>query len=231
MDQTFTDTPEAETDCTVLNRLCLQGPDPLFLALSCPAEFNMLCGLLGLAATDGMWAIREAHEKGPGALLDADNGIPYVIEGGPVDPRFETIPWKREALWLVLASVSDTTEEDYKKDISFVERMQRAMGAGIQLAFRCRSIADGYGPASLHAHMSLNSFYNSTVFTQDAQGVPRTDVDHGFYIGYKRGFKAVAVHHGNKTFYGTVPGTTLDEQGIKVDVKVSETYGFVRDLE
>lgn len=215
----------SERDCTILNRAFLQGPDPLFLMETCPREFSALCGLLKLDVAEGCDAIERAHWQGPGVLLDADGGI--TLGGNYTDPRFETTPWKREALWLVLASVSDTTEEDYKKDITFAERMQRAMGAGIQLARKCRRIADGYGPVSLHAHMSLANFDRTTVFTE-VGGVPITDVDHGFYIAYKKGHQVAGVRHGDKTFYGTIPGTTLDEQGIKVDVKVSESYGFVR---
>lgn len=218
----------SERDCTVLNRCFLQGPDPLFLMETCSKEFTTLCEMLRLDEAEGRDAIERAHWEGPGVLLDADKGI--GLSACVEDERFETTPWKREALWLILASVSDTTEEDYKQDVTFVERLQRAMGAGIQFAFQIRRIADGYRTPATLALMALTKFDNTTVFTQDARNIPTTDQDIGFYLAYKRGHPAAAVHHGDKTFYGTIPGTTLDEQGIQVDVKVSESYGFVRDL-
>jgi hypothetical protein len=237
MDRVYASESSAERDCTVLNRAFLQGPDPLFLMETCPKEFTALCGELDLSEVLGRDAIEQAHWRGPGILLDGQ-GIPldYLKQKrrallGQSDEPLTPISdaWKREALWLILASLSDTTEEDYKKDITFIERLQRVTAAAINFGdLLTRYSERPVGPMGT-ALQALNEFDASTVFTRDAQGIPLTDVDHGFYIGYKRGYEVVGVHHGDKTFYGTVPGTTLHEQGVKVDVNVSESYGFVRD--
>jgi len=244
MDRVFEDTPEAVRDCTVLNRALIQGPDPLFLMETCPAQFESLCRHLGLTTECGRDAIEQAHWRGPGVLL-AGTGLPTDWRDPETGSKLLGMsdfkePWLREALWLVLASVSDTTEEGYQKDTSILVRMQRAMRAGTNLEANLKTYhmallsgAAGSRPefrsALTDAFLAAEKFIATTVFTPDANGIPVTDVDAGFYVGYKRGFKVMGVRAGDKVFYGTTPDTTLDAQGVKVDEKVSESYGFVRD--
>ena len=63
------DTPASERDCTVLNRLLVQGPDPLYLMETCPEEFARICQDLGLDVAAGRDAIESAHWQGPAVLL------------------------------------------------------------------------------------------------------------------------------------------------------------------
>jgi hypothetical protein len=225
-DRVFGTDPASERDCTILNRAFLQGPDPLFLMEMCPLHFAELCEEIGIDPRDGRDAIEQAHWRGPGVLLDGQ-GIPFDADAD--DARFHSPAWKREALWLVLAHVSDTTEEDYGKDITFLERMRKVTNAASQLGRLHALYLNGDVGAIDSALIALDKFNRDTLFTQDANGVPLTDQDAGFYVGYKRGMKVVAVHHGDKTFYGTTPDTTLAEQGVTVEVDVSPTYGFIRD--
>jgi hypothetical protein len=222
MDRVLAVSPEAERDCTVLNRALIQGPDPLYLTEVCPTEFEELCLALGLSAEDGRKAIESAHWTGPGCLL--------LGTGLPVDcTDFSDIPkeWRQEALWLVLASMSDCTEEGYQAKITLVQRFQRQARAISNLsrfAYGRRSLGD----VMFKAIGALRVFNKATVFTFDERGFPHTDRDEGFYIGYKAGHKVVGVKAGNNIFYGTTPDTTLAEQGVVVDVNISPSYGFVR---
>ena len=228
MDRVFSEDPLAVQDCTVLNRALYQGADPLLLSLLCPDPFQALCHALGLDEATGTAAIGDAHVRGPAVLLGSAGGIPLDLQvpGRGQDPDATPISWRKEALWLVLAGLSDTTEEGYTEGATILDRLRRMTVATAAFHALCGAATSPWGAAIT----SLRKFEASTTFTLNADGVPMSDVDHGFYVGYKRGFPAVAVHHGDKTFYGTVPGTTLDEQGIVVDVKVSESYGFVRDI-
>jgi len=222
MDLTFSEDPAAVQDCTVLNRVLVQGPDPLLLALICPDEFKEICASLNLTEASGMEAIQSAHWRGPGILLEGQ-GLPLDFKG-----PFEDISgaWRREALWLFLASMSDCTEEGYGSGITLVERMRRITRSTNRLS----RLAYGrtLGDIMFNALTAMRAFHTSTLMMPDANGVPVTNVDHGFYIGYKAGYKVVGVKAGNNTFYGTTPDTTLAEQGVKVDVNISESYGFVR---
>lgn len=230
MDRVFAETPEAERDCTILNRAFLQGPDPLFLMETCPTEFRDLCGLLALTLEEGRDAIESAHWQGPGVLLEGTGLPPRQIEESDLgDDHRPPLAWRREMLWLCLAALSDTTEEDYKPDVTMLERLRRAMASGQRFAVLMTGVS-GTSPVHL-ALGALHQFEASCVWADDANGVPVCDEDAGFYIGYKRGWKVVGVRHGNKTFFGTTPDTTLEEQGVKVDEKVSESYGFVRHEE
>lgn len=226
MDKVLSDDPVAVRDCTVLNRCLIQGIDPLLMTELCPDDFRSLCIDLGLTEESGRDAIEQAHVRGPGILLDpVHGGLPskdYV--GSSTSPE----SWRREALWLVLAGLSDTTEEGYTPDTSILERLRRVVAA--TTAFHCLIMESGSSTAWGEAIVALRKFEASCVWTTDAQGIPLTTEDHGFWAGYRAGHQCVAVTHGDKTFYGCIPGITLDSLGIKVDEKVSESYGFVRDL-
>ena len=229
IDRVMDSSAEAERDCTVLNRAFLQGPDPLFLMETCPDAFDEICGLLGLRTFDGRAAIEAAHWQGPGVLLGGATGIDPTIPCGA--PQWEAEEWKAEALWLILAAVSDTTEEEYIPSITFTERLRRVIRAGVKLQGLLDEIlADPWLSATDMAACSLRAFQSKTTFTLNSAGIPVSDSDIAFYLGYKQGHPVVGVHCGDKTFYGTRPGLTLAEQGIRVDVAVSESYGFVRDV-
>lgn len=225
MDRIVGTSDEAVRDCIVVNRLFVQGPDPLFLMESCPNEFRDLCRNVGLSEADGREAIEAAHWQGPAVLLD----------GTGLDPH---LPWlddmtslsaahRREMLWLLLAECSNCTEDGYQSDVSLKSRIQRAASACLTL-----SRAVGTDPLTLvgDACRASQRFIKTTTFTKDPNfGVPYTDQDHGFYVGYKAGYKVVAVRAGSLIFYGTGPSTTLENEGIKVDKSISPTFGIVFD--
>jgi hypothetical protein len=216
----FAETPEAERDCTLLNRLLSQGPDPLFMMETCPGEFARLCNALGIQESKGREAIEKAHEQGPGCLL-LGNGIPGVRTSPVRDLPPE---WKCEILWLVLASLSDCTDEGYKEEVTVRERLQRAATAMTSLAlFASRTWS--LTAMLEQAHRALAKFRRETKF-EVVNGVPTTDQDIGFYLGYKAGHPVIAVKAGTMTFYGTIPGTTLDQHGVKVDKEISPSYGI-----
>lgn len=223
MDRVLSEDPAAVRDCTVLNRALIQGPDPLFLMETCPEAFEALCDHLNLPVEQGRDAIEKAHWQGPGVLL-LDRGLPPKIE--PTDHI--PVEWAREALWLILASMSDCTEQGYGGEISIVERLRRVATATSSMTMTTASLEaeDGMAPFRI-AIEEMQKFVDTTSFTEDANGIPLTDVDHGFYVGYKRGFKAVAVKAGTLTFYGTTPDTTLEAQGITVDKSISPSFGIV----
>lgn len=228
MDRVYGTDPASERDCTVMNRAFLQGPDPLFLMEVCPKEFHDLCENLGLDEAVGRDAIERAHWSGPGVLLPkGSTGIP--VGAHQSDPIFDTTEAKCEALWLILASLSDTTEEDYQRDITLLERLQRVTRSAIRFASRIYTYNNCSRDPFYTALRALDTFNARAVFTTDDKGIPHTDVDEGFYLAYKAGHKIAAVRYGDKTFYGCAGGTTLDEHGVTVDVKVSEAYGFVRN--
>lgn len=221
MDKVMSDSPEDVEDCTVLNRTLIQGADPLLLMRLCPHQFRDLCNNLGLSEAEGRDAIEQAHVQGPAVLLDGERGIPT----GPLICETFPLAWRKEALWLVLAGLSDTTEEGYTPDTTILERLRRVTKATTAFADCTRSSAHPWQQAI----GALREFTESCKWTVDPKwGVPLCTEDHGFYIGYKAGHKCVAVTHGDKTFYGCIPGVTLDSLGIEVDEKVSESYGFVR---
>jgi hypothetical protein len=207
------DDPQSIQDCTVLNRLFNQGPDPLFLSLVSSADFAELCWTLHLSLRSGQEAIQRAHDQGPGALL-VDKGFQPGAALGPMNTP--------EVLWLVLAGASNCTEAGYSEDVSMVERIRRAMAA----VHRLRTIVAG-GEELVAAAQTLREFESRTVFTTGPNGVPTTDRDEGFYVAFRAGHKIAAVKADGLTFYGTIPGTSLDAEGIKVDKKISDQFGIV----
>jgi hypothetical protein len=82
-----------------------------------------------------------------------------------------------------------------------------------------------FGLAMSLALSALSVFDVQTRFTFE-DGIPMAGSDIGFYIGYKQGYKVVGAQINDKVFYGTMPGTTLEEQGVQVDVQISPTYGY-----
>lgn len=224
MERVLSDDPVAVQDCTVLNRATIQGPDPLLIMLLCPWQFTSLCRCLGLTDVQGRKAIEMAHVQGPGVLLEG-TGIPANLMDTWQEGQTLSLSWRKEALWLVLAGLSDTTEEGYTEETSILERFRRVTKA--TSAFHEMMIHPQCNPWT-QAIVALKKFEASCVWTMDARGIPLTTEDHGFWAGYRAGHRCVAVTHGDKTFYGTIPGETLQSCGVTVDEKVSESYGFVR---
>lgn len=220
-------TPQAERDCTVLNRLLIQGPDPLYLMESTPGWlFADLCSGLGLDLEVGRAAIESAHWQGPAVLLGEGSGIRRGET--PKEPSLDN---RREALWLILASMSDCTEEGYVEEVSLQDRIRRANAAVAKLAHTLATVA--YTDATLWdlALESLDRFYSTTEFKwnrDDPTDIPTTTEDHGFYIGYKEGFSCVRVIAPNGlAFIGTPPEHSLAEQGITVDKEISPQFGII----
>lgn len=215
------DSPEAQRDCTVLNRLLIQGPDPLYLMESTPGwMFADLCTGLELDVDVGRDAIEKAHWQGPGVLLGNGKGMPTE---GIADGDIVT-DWRREALWLVLASMSDCTEEGYSEETTLRDRIKRANAAVAKLAYH---LAKGDDLWAL-ALKSLEKFNATTAFEVDAKGIPHATEDHAFYVLYKQGYKCVAVHtDGGPIFYGTTPDSSLAAWGVEVDKELSPQFGLV----
>lgn len=221
------DNEDAVRDSMVLNRLFLQGPDPFYLMEACPKAFANLCQLLYLTAEDGRRAILSAHEQGPAILLDDRGGIP--LDPSVADFHYfwqDREEWRREGLWLLLASFSDCTEEEYRPSLTMLERIQRATAASTKLEDYV--VWNHNHQHNWDAHAKLAEFHKGTEITLDERGFPHVTKDEGFYIAYKAGHK-VCVYDTPKglKFYGTVPSTTLDAEGIVVDKKISEQYGIV----
>jgi hypothetical protein len=213
------DDSQAVRDCTVINRLFIQGADPLFIMEAAPVVFARLCEALGLDVDAGRKAIESAHWQGPGCLLDGTG-----LSGDPCDLSTLSEANRTEALWLVLAACSDCTEEGYGEDTSLTERVQRGLAAALKVL---DILAKPYRVLDA-ANASLRDFVATTEFTPDPRfGKPMSDQDHGFYVGYKQGHTCVAVQAGSLTFYGTVPSTTLEDEGVTVDKPLSPQFGIV----
>jgi hypothetical protein len=223
------ETPEAERDCTVLNRMLIQGPDPLFIMEACPEEFGRLCGGFDLTPAEGREAIEKAHWMGPGALLEGKGLDPeWMNPGGPDGIEFiADVPkaHRTEALWLVLASLSDCTEEGYGSDATLLDRIRKAADAAMGMA----KIAELETIDLMDvACDTAKKFLTETPWRTDPLfGKPLADGDHAFYVGYKLGHPCVAATSGELTFYGTIPSTSLAEQGVTVGKELSPQFGIV----
>lgn len=217
----------AARDCTVMNRLFLQGPDPLYLMETCPKAFAFLCRRLDLTEANGREAILSAHERGPSVLLDDRGGIPLDPSVADFHYRWQdSQEWRREGLWLLLASFSDCTEEEYRPSLTMLERIQRATAAAVK--FEQYTSDWRNNQPWWDAHAKLAEFNKSTVFVSDERGIPHCTKDEGFYLAYKAGHRVCAYDTPKGlTFYGTTSSTTLDAEGIVVDKKISEQYGIV----
>jgi len=223
------DSPEARRDCTMLNRMLIQGPDPLYLMEACPEVFEQLCNTLALTVEQGTQGVETAHWQGPGI---------FFVDGTGLDPSFmnpteedgidsiEDLPvhTRQEILWLILAGNSDCTEDGYGDKVSQLERIRRQATAISRLTWHCR---DESLDLIDHALDFMNEFIATTPIVFDENGIPHSNADHAFYVLYKQGYKAAAVHTPTKTtFWGTVPGTSLEKQGIEVARVLSPQFGL-----
>jgi hypothetical protein len=202
---------QAVTDATMLNRMLIQGPDPLFIMQSSPDYFAELCRRLDLTVEEGTEAIESAHNQGPGVFLREDLGLTEANWASSLENETRM----KEALWLILASISDCTEGGYPAEVSMTERIRRAMAPAVELA----EIINGNRAAKqglvLHAIAELTKRMRVAEFTKDPDfGKPMGDDDFAFYVGYKLGHSCVAVQQGPLTFFGTIPGTTLEAEGV-----------------
>jgi len=222
--------PEAERDCTILVRLLVQGPDPLYLMETYPRSFSNLCVLLALSEDLGRKAIEAAHWQGPATLFEEGTlGMPLDRDAVLLKVRemesLAVLPlgWRQEILWLLMAQCSDCTEEGYKEKTTLLERIQRATTAGGRLQDLTKL---GMEEVCIQAFRTLGDFIDKTPVETDDAGHPHTNVDHGFYVLYKRGHECVAVHTEKDIFWGTIPSTSLEEQGVQVDKLVSPQFGI-----
>jgi hypothetical protein len=236
--------PTAVRDCVVLNRLLVQGPDPLYLMETCPTRFAEMCDLLGLSVEDGRAGIESAHWQGPAVLLDG-TGLPFSIEEAKAKYLRTSGPWgqewalplkvKQEIVWLLLASFSDCTEEGYTEDMSITQRLRRATSAAC--AFD-RVIAHEMLPGAAIPEVSTYNFVRAAIHAAktfkdksplflDKYGYPHTENDSGFFVAYKAGYHIAAVHTTGPTFWGTTPSASLAELPFKVGKEISPTFGLV----
>jgi len=214
------ETPEAERDCTVLNRLLSQGADPLFIMEAAPIEFEVLCDMMRVTVDEGRQAIENAHWMGPATLLGDGSGLDVD------DLKWDCKQKRLEGLWLILAACSDSTEQGYTEETTILERVRRAFNA-VSTLRGAMSLDGSVLNLDQFAQGKLRDFIESTKFEVDEDGVPHATEDHSFYVLYKQGYKCVAVHTDGPTFYGTTPDTTLEEQGISVDKEISPHFGLV----
>lgn len=216
---------------TLLSRMFLQGADPLFIAKMAQNGVRILAHGLGISPHEVMVAIEGAHKMGPGIFCGEDGSWSGEVED--FEPHHAA-----EVAWLVLASFSHDNEHGYTNQ-SAEERM--ALAFRHVLAFN--SWAETLMVEASHKDINefrqwklqqilefaahkLADFRGATEFRMDG-GVPTTDQDVGFYIGYKRGFTCVAVEAPGMTFYGCPPGHTLEGEGVKVDKQISPQFGIV----
>lgn len=173
----LTESEAGVRDCTILNRALIQGPDPLFLMVTCPKLFTALCGELGLSLEEGTWAIESAHWQGPAVLLD---GVGLSVESRQKARADLPLKLRQEALWLVLASVSNCTEEGYKAEVSLVDRFVRLNEAVARLESKLTGFVEFCRSPVESALFEMAKFQTSTPFVLDERGIPHTNVDHGF---------------------------------------------------
>lgn len=234
--------PTAVRDCVVLNRLLVQGPDPLYLMETCPTRFAEMCGLLDLPVEEGRAGIEAAHWQGPAVLLDG-TGLPFTEEEAKakylvVEPQYgRTRAWnlstkvKQEIVWLLLASFSDCTEEGYTEDMSITQRLRRATSAACAFDRYIESKVHSTVPAIFDlvftAIEAAKTFKDKSPLFLDKYGYPHTENDSGFYVAYKAGYHIAAVHTTGPTFWGTTPSASLAELPFKVGKEISPTFGLV----
>jgi len=210
------ESPEAARDATVMNRLFTQGADPLFLMEAAPDVFSNLCKSLGLDVAKGREAIEKAHWMGPATLLGDGCGVQ--------NPHAHLSDQEAcEVLWLYLAYFSDCVEDGYGEDITFLQRVQKAVSCVINLTAEMFS-GDSIRRTALDA---LKKFKETANLIFDEQGRPHSDQDHAFYVAYKAGHPCCCVHTPTLDFWGTTDTTTLEKQGITVDKQISPCFGIV----
>ena len=225
------DDPVAERDCTVMVRLLIQGPDPLFLMEACPEEFRICCQAVGLSVDQGRDGIERAHWHGPGVLLE---GTGINVGGEVPNLKDLSLANRQELLWLILADLSVCTEEGYTDKFSLGDRLRVAAKVISTLTLFAQTVQDSsfkglYRSIVIH----LEKWQSETEFRTDLpgmEGIPFAVEDHGFYLGYKSGHSVVAVRAGNNLFIGTVPSTSLEAQGIAVDKEISPQFGIRFDF-
>jgi hypothetical protein len=220
-----------EKDCTVVNRMLTQGPDPLFLMEAAPTPFFVLRDALYLDDETARAAINLAHIRGPASLFEeGTTGLPWEPRKGVALKEY-TAHERAEMLWILLAFHSDCTEGSYKDDVTLKTRIEKAIAAALRLqAF----IPESYTRAERGAFLLEQVFFRLTDYRkttrawEDEEGHPHTEADHGFYVLYKEGHKCVACHdQGGSVFWGTTPDTTLKEQGVVVEKEITPHYGIV----
>ena len=209
------ESPEAARGATLLNRLFIQGADPLFLMEAAAGTFEKLCFELQLDPAKGRDAIEKAHWMGPATLLDGKGW-----DGLTTDL---TEMHKCEIVWLHLANMSDCVEDGYGEQVSFKERITRAFTCVEAMASVNLDRAD----ILVDAALALEDFRDTANFTLDDKNFPHSDQDHAFYVAYKTGHKVCCVHTPTMDFWGTTDATTLEEQGITVDKPISPHFGIV----
>ena len=223
-EKSCSDLPQDVRDCTVLLRMLVSGPDPLYLMETCPESFTRLCRNWGFAENLGRAGIEAAHWQGPGVLLA---GTGYPLNGDLDSAQVEStdiFKIKQEGLWILMASCSICTENGYKDDITERERIAVAQRAAVKLYEL--SMWDGMQLRAIVTR-ELEQMQKNISFTTDERGFPHTTDDLGFYLGYKLGHKIVACETPTMTFWGTTPDTTRFGQGVMVDKQISPCFGIV----
>ena len=224
------------SSATMLSRMFLQGADPLFIAKMAPEAVRLLAITLQISSEEVMGAIESAHRMGPG-IFESGEEMGWNGELQHYRPRHAG-----EVAWLILAGCSHDNEHGWAPVVSAEERMRLAFARVLEFSELMRAIRDGGDsrPGSClrgllrEASRVLETFRAKTEFDwddADPESVPTTDVDCGFYIGYKEGFSCVAVKAPGMTFYGTPWGHTLEEEGVKVDKAISPSFGIIFDKE
>ena len=217
---------------TLLSRLFLQGADPLFIAKMAPRAIEEMARLLHITPDEVMVAIEKAHKMGPG-IFESGEELGWNGELQHYKPHHAG-----EVAWLILAGCSHDNEHGYTDEQTAEDRMRLAFECVMKFSNLMNEVW-AFGEEGLFSFREnllqkasgvLEDFRAKTKFEwddTDPKSVPTTDVDCGFYIGYKFGYSCVAVKAPGLIFYGTQGSHTLEEQGISVDKQISPQFGIV----
>jgi len=179
------------------NRILNQSADPESIRLLNPKEFKAIAEILGMTEEDAQLAIEASHKSGPAGLTDNS---------------------KEEDLWLLLASLSSQNSDtladrlmNFAKSITGMREMAKMQQEEL------KTIAVKYKQKIIDTIVPVAHTEN---------GIPIYKDQLGFFAAYRQGFKAAMVDSGSRRMVGTTPDTSLDEQGLKVDKKLSEQFGI-----
>jgi hypothetical protein len=183
----------------LVNRIFNQGADPESIRLLEPEAFKKVAEILGLSEKDAIETIAVAHRSGPAGLTDNS---------------------KEEALWLLLASISDSENDN------------TPVSERIKFFSDALSSLRGMSEMEFEDLIKLSKNYKEEIIEKvqpvsyTANGVPIYKDQLGFFVAYRQGLKAAMVDSGSRRMVGTTPDTSLEEQGLTVDKQLSPQFGI-----
>ena len=212
---------------TVLNRLCLQGMDPLSYIELCRTQVSFALVAVGAVTRDAMDKaiadVRLAHTRGPTTEILPENS-------------------PSEDLWLFLASFS---EEERGESVADAENPVSRLRASLMQIEKMKdflddsfhSVADPYRliadrVAGMRATAMNATHLHDLKFSEDSPYIPVYSTDLGFFRAYRTGHSVACVTHGNgKPLYFATDGTIeIDDPSLNIplDVKITPYFGFIQ---